>query len=412
MTQNIGHSRGLPLHQLPNNGLQNKQSGKISSGLLAGRKVITNAGVKQLLGTVTSGPGKKLSSRTARINQAKQYVKDVKTLNNNIKDQIKQNQQDAKSRRQALFERQKARQQRHSNIRRPNARSNNTGNKVSINKSPLGDVTIKAYRNIKSNNVQRIGQQSVGGAGIVKAQTRQGGAKLMASISSDNRAFLQGVKGLSTHVKVLQEQLKEASTPLEVKQTIANAKSSKLSPQQKSDFHNGLRSAIFRLVKNPDSAIKLDETFIRQALKGDSLATSTALNYFEKASIAHLEERSHLLKNGRTYSGPSHKPETNLSYKALVNQIAKAESINDLKAALDNKVRTEALTSAQKNRFNKVMLTVVTALAKNPNFVAELSDGFIYYALNGDDNSTQAVIKMRDNTIDNTLEQRLNNLRK
>ncbi len=329
---------------------------------------------------------KAVQSRNAQYAQAKQFIQGVKDLNQMKTDLIAKQ----KASKAALVQKQKARQQRHQNIGRPARQS-----KIAQNAGPL--------QNSQSNHTNRSQTaklRSGGGPG--------GPGKLP---SNNKQSFLSGFKGTPRTLQQLQYQLRASYSPRDLKQAIADGQVSRLSSQDYVRYQSALKRAVMNLASNPDTAHQIDRSFIEQALSRDKSTASHTIMCWEKADVAHMAERNDLLKQGKVYTPPFIKPQPDCSYKELHRQFTQITSINDLKAVVANRAATN-ITPAEQGKYQGALSAVLRGMAKNPDFAADLHEGFIDYALQGDRRAKNEILSLRDKTLTGMLERRLDRLKR
>ncbi|MFK0573879.1 hypothetical protein, partial [Endozoicomonas sp.] len=130
-----------------------------------------------------------------------------------------------------------------------------------------------------------------------------------------------------------------------------------------------------------------------------------------KADIAHMEERSFLLKNGQSYTAPSIKPQLDCSYGELHRQLTSVKSFDDLKAVVANRAATN-ITPKEQGRYQGALSAVLRGMAKNPDFAGDLHTGYLDYALQGDRGIKNEIINLRNKTLTGALERRLDRLKR
>ncbi|MFK0569485.1 hypothetical protein, partial [Endozoicomonas sp.] len=243
---------------------------------------------------------KAIHARNAKPVQGRQFVQGVKDIKQMGRDLVLRQ----KAGKAALQAKQNDRRARHQNIGRP------AGQVKSSSNSPSSKGYVKNTRN---NNVNRPQTTGIGGGGPSKGPSK--------SPANNTQNFLSGIRGKPKTFQQLQYQLRAACSPKDIKQVLADRQSSKLSLQDHGRYQSTLRRSMTNMASNPDTAHKLDSSFIKQVLRGDKAAINHTIASWGKADIAHMEERSFLLKNGQSYTAPSIKPQLDCSYGELHRQL-------------------------------------------------------------------------------------------
>ena len=223
--------------------------------------------------------------------------------------------------------------------------------------------------------------------------------------------FLSGFKGTPKSFQQLQTQLRASYSPDEIKQTMADQKTSSLSAHERLRYQAALKRAVKNLASNPDTAHQIKRSFIEQSLKGDKEAIRLTVASLNKAQNAFLTDKLTLAKMGKPYKQPSIKPTPNCSLQTLCKQLNEIKSVNDFKAVIANRAATNISGDGQQ-KYQGLLKAALTGAAKSPAFASELTRGFLEYALQHDRQGLQEVLKLREKTMVAVLERRLERLKR